>query len=110
MSAIQQIVSTYRRKRNLPLRDFAAAIGVSHQSVANWEAGAHTPHPGVLLPLALRCGDWRREFAFDCLAAIQPEVYAPAGEIGVAILGQWLPAAPLEMVPMNEERSVERQP
>jgi hypothetical protein len=95
--AISEIVRTYRTiqgqdGRPLPLRDFACALseilepyggGISHQSVKNWEDRNHLPHHFFMVQIAFHAPpDWRRDFAQDVLAALNPELYKPATAIG----------------------------
>ena len=85
MKDFPSIVKEYRQKQQLSLRDFAAALsdgqagdGISYQSIRNWETGVYTPSIDLFMALAMKTGDWRRDFAFDCLAALRPDIYAPA--------------------------------
>jgi hypothetical protein len=95
--AISQIVQEYRlfagnSAREAPLRAFAAVLsealrgfekGVSYQSVKNWEDGRYLPDAFTMLRLATAARyDWRGDFAIDILAALYPESYQPASEIG----------------------------
>lgn len=89
MKPIQTIVINYRKSRKLSLRAFASALvekttgeSITHQSIKNWEDGTATPNYGFLMMLAMRCRDWRGDFAFDCLAARNPAIYEPISEIG----------------------------
>lgn len=61
----------------MSLRAFADAVGVSYQTVANWENDQHVPAESFFLALALNHNDWRRKFALDALACLNPERYAP---------------------------------
>ncbi len=88
-----QIVRAYRTQQGFSLRTFAHVLssstsgkGISHETIRNWEKGTHIPAYHTLLPLALLFGDWRRDFAFDALAALQPQLYTPMGEIGKMLL------------------------
>ncbi|MCW5876515.1 MAG: hypothetical protein KIS85_06495 [Anaerolineales bacterium] len=96
--AVAQIVREYRllagssTRRQSPLRAFAAALseallpqgrGVSYQSVKNWQDGRYLPDAFNMLRLARAARfDWRGDFASDILAALHPESYQPATEIG----------------------------
>jgi transcriptional regulator with XRE-family HTH domain len=93
MKSTQQIVSRYRKSKKLSLRKFAAVLveniqgeSLSYMTVKNWEDGINTPDFSFLMTLALKCRDWRGDFAFDCLAAIKPNLYQPASAIGREIL------------------------
>lgn len=95
--AIAQIVRDYRvlvgtSARQTSLRGFAEALSealealgrhISYQSVKNWEDGRHLPDAFLMVRLA-EAGryDWRGDFARDVLAALFPEHYEPASEIG----------------------------
>ena len=89
-----EIVKAYRSSQGLSLRDFAVELsaglpndGVTYQSIHNWEIGEHGPKHQIMVILALHSSGWRRDFGFDCLAALQPEDYQPIGPIGRRILG-----------------------
>lgn len=93
MNKLSEVVRAYRDEQGLSLRDFAAQLsaelpqdGISYQSVRNWETGEHAPNYHLLVTLMMHSGGWQRDFAFDCLAAINPEYYKPAGRIGRVIL------------------------
>lgn len=82
-----QIVKTYRTEQEATLRAFADSLSerapqsVTHQTVKNWEDGRHIPSASYLLSLALHHNDWRRDFAFDGLAALKPDLYQPVTRI-----------------------------
>ncbi|MBN2502504.1 MAG: hypothetical protein JXB38_17110 [Anaerolineales bacterium] len=95
--AISEIVHAYRMiqgddKRPLSLRDFSQALSdilepyggsVSHQSVKNWEDRTHLPHHFFMMQIVFHAPmDWRRDFAQDVLAALNPKLYQPATDIG----------------------------
>lgn len=95
--AVAQIVEEYRvlsgsSARQATLRAFAnnlsdalSAVGraVSYQSVKNWQDRRYLPDGYLMLRLAQAGShDWRGEFAADILAAIYPDSYEPATEIG----------------------------
>ncbi len=94
MKPIQYIVKKYRQQRGLSLRRFAEALQgdailsadlgmeISHQTIKNWEDGIHNPQFSFLMMLAMTARDWRMDFAFDCLAALRPQLYEPMTEIG----------------------------
>lgn len=99
--AISAIVRAHRAlqgegKRPLSLRDFAAALSevlspyggkVSHQSVKNWEDRVFLPSPFHMMQISMHAPyDWRRDFAEDVLAALQPDLYQPATQIGTQAL------------------------
>lgn len=95
--AVAQIVEEYRvlsgsSARQATLRAFAnnlsdalVVVGrkVSYQSVKNWQDRRYLPDGYLMLRLAQAGShDWRGEFAADILAAIYPDSYEPATEIG----------------------------
>jgi hypothetical protein len=95
--AVAQIVEEYRvlsgsSAKQATLRAFAGnlsdalvAMGrkVSYQSVKNWQDRRYLPDGYLMLRLAQAGShDWRGEFASDILAAIYPDSYEPATEIG----------------------------
>lgn len=88
-----QIVSEYRSRQRMSLRVFAKKLSsniggktISHETVRNWERASQLPTYHVFLPIALMCGDWRRDFAFDALAALNPSLFTPIGDIGKRLL------------------------
>lgn len=100
--AVAQIVDQYREqhgssKQPATLRHFAAALSevlqplgkrISHQSIKNWSDRRYLPDIFVMLQIANEARhDWRRDFALDILAALRPESYQPATEIGLN--AQW---------------------
>ena len=95
--AVAQIVREYRQLAGSPhrpatLRAFAAALStplasiqrsISYQSVKNWCDRRYLPDPFVMLQLSHAArSDWRGDFAEDILAAVLPDTYRPATEIG----------------------------
>lgn len=101
---VQQIVKAYRLKlgiyhQPLSFAKFAneleksvrsLGIGVSYQSVKNWEDGVHLPDHFFVIQLSIHApdGSWQNEFAKDVLAAQWPELYEPVSEIGKHALQQ----------------------
>jgi transcriptional regulator with XRE-family HTH domain len=87
---IQEIISKYRKQRNLSLRAFAKELSeglkkedkVTYQTIKNWEDGIHKPNFQFLMSLAMTVRDWRGDFAFDILAAMKPDIYEPMTSIG----------------------------
>jgi transcriptional regulator with XRE-family HTH domain len=87
---IQKIVSEYRKQRGLSLHDFAQELSedlkpqehVTYETIRNWENGIYQPNFQLLMTLALTVRDWRGDFAFDCLAAMKPDIYEPMTSIG----------------------------
>ena len=83
----KDVVKQFRIERGVTLRRFGEMIGVSHQTVADWEQGEYVPGKYRLLGIALEHGDWRRDFALKGLAVIDPENYAPDnGDVSMLIV------------------------
>jgi hypothetical protein len=95
--AISQIVREYRilagnsaseatlRAFAMSLTDALQIVGrrVSYQSIKNWEDGRYLPDGFSMLRLSQAAHyDWRGSFAKDILAALYPDNYQPATEIG----------------------------
>lgn len=95
MKPTQTIVSRYRKSQKLSLRKFAAALvenvdgeSLSYMTIKNWEDGVNAPDFSFLMTIAMKCRDWRGDFAFDCLAALKPHLYEPASAIGREAVGK----------------------
>lgn len=95
--AVADIVFAYRQVlgtggAQLSLREFARALNevlavfgdsISHQTIKNWEDRVHLPRTYFMIQVGLESpNDWRRDFAQDILAALRPNLYQPATEIG----------------------------
>jgi hypothetical protein len=95
--AVSQIVQEYRilagnSESEATLRAFAISLTealqivgrrVSYQSIKNWEDGRYLPDGFSMLRLSQAAHyDWRGSFAEDILAALYPDNYQPATEIG----------------------------
>lgn len=95
--AVSQIVREYRilagtSDAEATLRAFAASLTealqtlgrrISYQSIKNWEDGRYLPDGFFMLRLSQTAQyDWRGSFAEDILAALYPDSYQPATEIG----------------------------
>ena len=76
--SLSEIVQETRKQQAMTLREFGDALGVSHNAVHFWEHGERTPDVSFLLLTAAKYSDWRRTWAHNCLAAIQPDLFAPA--------------------------------
>jgi len=87
MKTISEVVKIYRGKQGASLRAFADSLSesapqsVTYQTVKNWEDGTYLPRRYYLLSLALHYHDWRRDFAFDTLAVLKPDLYEPVTRI-----------------------------
>lgn len=90
---LAKIVRQYREGQKLSQEEFARAVqqgsgeSCSKQAVSLWESGQRRPGYQTLVTLAFVCADWRQTFGRDMLAALRPDVFEPAGEIGRALLG-----------------------
>ncbi len=80
---INKIVKKYRQNTHLTQEAFAESLcvkipGVSltKQAISNWERGAQTPDYMFLVAVFMAYGDWRSDFALECLAALRPSVWA----------------------------------
>jgi len=89
---LAQITNTYRRAVDQTYRGFAELLNehlvntnITYASVMNWERGMTVPNTDLLLVLLMVHGDWRRQFAIDCLCAKLPEVFERA-DGGIRIL------------------------
>lgn len=95
--AVADIVFAYRQVlgaggAQISLREFSRALNevlavfgdsISHQTIKNWEDRVHLPRTYFMIQLGLESpNDWRRDFAQDVLAALRPNLYQPATEIG----------------------------
>lgn len=95
--AVSDIVYAYRHLMGedgapLSLRAFAAELNhvlaemedsISHQTIKNWEDRVHLPRVYFMIQVGIMAPhDWRRDFAQDILAALRPNLYQPASEIG----------------------------
>jgi len=95
--AVSQIVREYRilagnSETEATLRAFAGSLTdalqslgrrISYQSIKNWEDGRYLPDGFFMLRLSQAAHyDWRGSFAEDILAALYPNTYQPATEIG----------------------------
>lgn len=97
MSKISQIVRIYRAEQGLTLEAMAESLreqmsgtmfsNLSRQAIGLWERGT-LPNVIFLIRVTRMYDDWRREFASDILAAIEPELFMPLGEIGRELLGE----------------------
>lgn len=78
---VSQIVQETRKSLDMTLEDFAAELNVTKQAVNHWERGKRVPDIAFLVITAAVFSDWRRTWAQNCLAAIRPEVFAPAEQV-----------------------------
>lgn len=99
--AVSRIVQQYRMlagnsDKHASLRQFAETLSealqplgrrISYQSVKNWQDKVYLPDAFVMLRLSQAARyDWRGDFATDILAAIHPDSFEPASEIGRRVL------------------------
>lgn len=76
--SLSEIVRKTRTDQNMTLEEFATALGITRQAVSHWETGKRTPDISFLLLASAQNSDWRRAWAQNCLAALKPDVFAPA--------------------------------
>jgi hypothetical protein len=88
MNKFSNIVNHYLDEQGLTLRAFADELNekmgeknISHVSIANWREGRYEPSTDFLVLLILKYRDWRFDFALECLAAKDPEVWGTEGAI-----------------------------
>lgn len=56
-------------------------ITLTRQAISNWERGSQTPDYMFLVAVLRTYGDWRHDFAYECLQILRPEVWADPVEI-----------------------------
>jgi len=55
-------------------------VTLTKQAISNWERGSQTPDYMFLVAVLRTYGDWRHDFAYECLQILRPEVWAdPVG-------------------------------
>lgn len=101
--AVSRIVEQYRilagtSAKQASLRQFADSLSealestgrrISYQSIKNWQDRVFLPDAFMMLHLSQAARyDWRGDFAVDILAAIHPDSYTPASEIGRRALNE----------------------
>ena len=58
----------------MSLREFGKAIGVSRQTVNNWERGVSLPLTEILFKIKwITTDEWARQLAMDCLSLRFPD-------------------------------------
>jgi transcriptional regulator with XRE-family HTH domain len=79
---ISEIVRSCRTKQALSQEKFGdilceklPGVKLSRQAVSNWERGAQTPDYMFLVAVLKAYGDWRFDFAHECLQVLRPEVW-----------------------------------
>jgi hypothetical protein len=85
MRSVAQITRSIRESQNLSLEAFGVALAeefddrsFTRQAVHGWEAERTIPDFQFLILASFKYNDWRRVWALDCLAALKPDVFAPA--------------------------------
>ena len=84
---LQKIVRDNRKKQRLTQEIFAErlcerlpGVTMTKQAISNWERGSQTPDYMFLVAVLRTYGDWRHDFAYECLQILRPEVWAdPVG-------------------------------
>ncbi len=105
MSKFSQIVRTYRADQGMTLEQMAEALregmsgtmfaGLSRQAIGLWERET-VPNVTFLIRACRVYADWRREFALDAMAALEPDLFQPVGNIGREILLDGSAATPVQ--------------
>lgn len=67
MDTISEIIKKARKQQGLSLRKFGKALGVSYQTVKNWEGGETIPDFYHIYYLRDVSGGWLREMATSIL-------------------------------------------
>lgn len=80
---VSKIVQKYRKQTDLSQEAFAQelcerlrGIDLTRQAISNWERGAQTPDYMFLVAVLMAYGDWRHDFAHECLQVLRPGVWA----------------------------------
>jgi len=83
MPNISQITRTYRKTQQLTLDCFGAALveelpdySFTRQAVNAWESGRTKPDFEFLMKATFKYQDWRRDWAYECLAARSPDLFS----------------------------------
>lgn len=64
-----EITKKYRFQSRLSFRAFGEALGVTGQSIYNWEHGT-MPDPLRMVQIAAAHNDWRRDYAVEILTVM----------------------------------------
>ena len=82
MSNISRITRNYRKSQKLTLDCFGAALveelpeySFSRQAINQWESGRTKPDFKFLVKATFKYQDWRRDWAYECLSQISPDVF-----------------------------------
>ena len=77
---ISKIVKKYRKESNLTQSEFGEklcvklrGVSLSKQAISNWERGAQTPDYMFMIAVLMAYGDWRHDFALECLQSLRPQ-------------------------------------
>lgn len=90
---LSDVVSAYRTAQGLTIRGFAAALNerlvntdISHATVSNWENSepSYEPDMRFLFECIATYGDWRAQFAADCLKAMWPDLFI-SGKLAISL-------------------------
>ena len=80
---IEKIVAKYRKEINKSQEAFAQSlcerlpgVDLTRQAISNWERGSQTPDYMFLIAVLMTYGDWRHDFAYECLQVLRPAVWA----------------------------------
>lgn len=78
--SISLIIIRYRGEKSL--REFASDLSsktfepISFMTIKDWEDMKYLPRTRTVLPI-LQYDDWRRQFALEILAVLNPKYYTP---------------------------------
>lgn len=103
MSKVSEVIDKYLQKTKISYREFSGALNeslvnasVTHVTVSNWKSGVYEPGTDFLVLMLLKYRDWRFDFALECLAAKEPDVW------GVPNGGIWKVARKLPLMAGSE--------
>ena len=85
--AISEVIQSHRSSQKLTQQEFAdilteklPGISLTKQAIHNWESGKQSPGYLFLISIFMAYGDWRCDFARECLAVLKPELWAEQEE------------------------------
>ncbi len=80
---ISKVAKKIRNQQQMTQEAFAESlceklpgVELTKQAISNWERGAQTPDYMFLVAVLMTYGDWRHDFAHECLQVLRPEVWA----------------------------------
>jgi len=66
---VPQLIATARQSQHMALREFGSTLGVSHNSVKQWEDGVASPSEDLLKTMLMDKRDWVSQLAEDIYVA-----------------------------------------